>query len=95
MVARGGGSTEGAQPVMALLAGGDAPVGFGRGGRALEFQWSEAKLVAVTAWAMQVGNGPTTASSSSPSMVGGRWKKLRLARHRGPGFLFIVEEASR
>ena len=41
------------RPAVALLAGGDAPVGFGRGGWALEFQWSKAKLVAVTAWAVR------------------------------------------
>ena len=67
------------RPAVALFAGGDAPVGFGRGGRTLEFQWSEAKLVAVMAWAMRVGNGPATASSRSLSLAGDRWKKLRLA----------------
>ena len=66
MVARGGSSTERGQPVVALLAGSDAPVGFGRGGWALEFQWSEAKLVAVTAWAMRVGKGPAMARWISP-----------------------------
>ena len=54
---------------MALLAGGDAPVGFGRGVRDLEIQWSKENLLAVADWAMQGSTGDTMASFSSPALM--------------------------